>query len=150
MRPTPAVILACLRDFPSRVGALFELNTASCNAEESPTSPTSATEPSEQTGSADVSTQFSPINPAALESLADVVTHAGLTPAEFVTSILADHGGELQQQAFADMTAWSCSTDSRLIQQLEDDEIIVRVQIGREKTMYLPEAAPSDAFSWGQ
>lgn len=77
-----------------------------------------------------------------LESQADVVAELDLTPAEFVVRLLRDYDGRLRQQQIADYTAWSEGTVCRVLDTAESDGHVVRVRIGRENVVYLPEKAP--------
>lgn len=84
-----------------------------------------------------------------LETRADLMSELGLTPAEFVTRLLEEKGGRLEQQAFSEYTAWSASTTSRILSDLEDDGEIARVTLGRENVVYLPDQAPARRPSTG-
>ncbi|WP_332897153.1 helix-turn-helix transcriptional regulator [Haladaptatus sp. CMSO5] len=80
---------------------------------------------------------------ANIETPADVLIELGQLPAEFVVHLLEENGGQLKQKAFTEYTSWSPSTISRLLTEVEEEGHIVRVQIGIEKIVYLPEAAPT-------
>lgn len=69
----------------------------------------------------------------------------GLHPREFALHVLEENDGSLKQQAFVRYDDWSASTVSRVLQKLEADGRVVRVQIGREKTVYHPDEAPAHA-----
>lgn len=81
-------------------------------------------------------------DPEKLTCRQDCLTELGLAPEAFVVRLLEDQGGQLPQQAFAEYTAWSDATISRLLQELEADEHVVRVAVGRQKVVYLPDHAP--------
>lgn len=87
--------------------------------------------------------------------LADATTRTevqldlGLSLEEFVVALLEDRDGRLKQRALVDRLDWSKATVSRLLQDMEDDGRIVRVELGREKTVYFPDQAPGrDPFSY--
>ncbi|MFC6731790.1 helix-turn-helix domain-containing protein [Haladaptatus sp. DYSN1] len=86
------------------------------------------------------------VDPAELQTPSDVLAKLGQLPEEFVIHLLESNDGRLKQQAFTELTAWSPSTTSRLLQELEEDGHIVRVQIGIEKIVYLPEEAPTSTI----
>jgi len=83
-------------------------------------------------------------DPADLTTPNDVPAKLGLMPGEFVRRVLEENDGRLKQQAFTDYTDWSSSTVSRELQRLEEEEVVVRIQVGREKTVFLPERAPAN------
>ena len=83
-------------------------------------------------------------DPSALCSQRHFLTELDLHPDEFVSRLLEDQGGTLRQKEFTEFTDLSSSTISRLLQEMEDDGEVVRVQVGRENIVYLPEHAPSD------
>lgn len=82
-------------------------------------------------------------DPDEIERRVDMLKETGHPPAEFVTALLEAEGGDLPQQAFTDYTDLSESTVSRILQDLEEDDEIVRVEIGRQKVVFLPGEAPS-------
>lgn len=105
---------------------------------------------SAQTGDAsdDEPTEDAATNPlgcvaSRLNVPADVLTELGLTPEEFVTQVVEAEGGSVKQQAFTEYTAWSESTICRTLQAMEAEGHIVRIRMGRENVVYLPERAPS-------
>jgi biotin operon repressor len=81
-------------------------------------------------------------DPAAIESRADIPAQTGYTPAEFVERLLEAEDGSLPQQALTDYTDLSEAVVSRQLQELEDEGVVVRMQLGREKLVFLPEQAP--------
>lgn len=86
-------------------------------------------------------------DPGEIEDRADVVAELGLEPEAFVVRLLEELGGRVPQQAFTEYTDWSESTISRVLQALEDDGEIVRVQVGRENLVSLPEETPTGESS---
>ena len=62
------------------------------------------------------------------------------TPGE--GTLLAEHGGRLRQREVSELTRLSASTTSRLLSEMEDDDQVTRVSVGREKIVCLPSAAP--------
>lgn len=79
------------------------------------------------------------------QSQIDVVVETGLTPPEYLLELLRQRGGRVWQQDLIATTGWSTSTVSRLLQEMETDEQVVRISIGREKLVNLPEFAPDSA-----
>ncbi|MFA9504149.1 helix-turn-helix transcriptional regulator [Natrinema sp. H-ect1] len=77
-------------------------------------------------------------------SRGDLVAY-GLTPAEYVRAVLVEHGGRIKQHRFADRYGWSAASLSRLLTELEDEGVIARYRVGREKVVCLPEAVPESA-----
>lgn len=85
-------------------------------------------------------------DPSKLCSRRDFVTEIGVRPEEFFPQLIEEHGGTLPQKKFTEFTNLSSSTISRLMQEMEDDGRIVRVQVGRENMVCLPEHAPSNGI----
>ncbi|QLG27446.1 hypothetical protein HUG10_07735 [Halorarum halophilum] len=67
-----------------------------------------------------------------------------LQPDEFFTGLVEDEGGTLPQKEFTEFTDLSSSTISRILQEMENDGQVVRLQVGRENIVCLPEHVPSD------
>lgn len=89
-----------------------------------------------------------PFSAFSRESLgkADLLRKTGLRPEEYLLRELERVGGHLEQKEIVEYTGWSDSTVSRLLGQMEAQGRIVRVQIGRGNTVYLPEFAPDRGF----
>lgn len=83
-----------------------------------------------------------PYDPDEIERRADTLHEAGVEPPEFVRRLVEKEGGWVKQQAFTDYTDWSEATISRVLSDLEDDGLITRVEMGREKIVCLPEERP--------
>ncbi|QLG63579.1 helix-turn-helix transcriptional regulator [Halorarum salinum] len=83
-------------------------------------------------------------DPDALSSRRDFVVELGMPPEEFFPRLVAHHDGALPQKSFTEFTDLSSSTISRILGELEDDGRIVRVTVGRENAIVLPERAPQD------
>lgn len=66
----------------------------------------------------------------------------GMTPAEFVHLFVRANGGRVKQKTLNTCLPWSKATVSRYLDTLEDDDVVERVTIGREKIVCLPEAVP--------
>jgi hypothetical protein len=66
----------------------------------------------------------------------------GMTPAEFVRLFVKREGGRAKQGTLAACLPWSRSTVSRLLDTLEDEGVVERIEVGREKVVYTAEAAP--------
>ncbi|ADB61702.1 hypothetical protein Htur_2831 [Haloterrigena turkmenica DSM 5511] len=71
-------------------------------------------------------------------SQSEILEH-GCMPAQYVRAVLTEHGGRLKQRRFVDDYGWSPSTISELLSSLEDDGVIERYRIGREKVIRLPD-----------
>lgn len=69
----------------------------------------------------------------------DVPDETGLTPQEYIRRGLRRHDGQLRQQAICELTGWSQATVSRTLTQMEEEEQISRVSVGREKIVCLPD-----------
>lgn len=83
--------------------------------------------------------------PAHSGSPSDLVVETGLTRDEYVLTVLTEGGGRLWQQDLIAYTGWSAPTVSRLLQEMENSGKVVRIWIGRQKLVHLPEAAPEAA-----
>ena len=68
-----------------------------------------------------------------------------LTDEERIIGLLEENGGRLKQQHVVETTDWSKAKVSRLLSSMEDDDAIVRIQIGREKLIFLSGHEPSGA-----
>ncbi|QLG28809.1 hypothetical protein HUG10_15230 [Halorarum halophilum] len=86
-------------------------------------------------------------DPSALCSRRHFVTELGISHDEFFARLIEDQSGSLPQKEFTEFTSLSSSTVSRILREMEDDEQVVRVQIGRENIVYLPEHAPAGSVS---
>ena len=66
---------------------------------------------------------------------------------ERVTELLAEHGGRMKQTEIVGETEWSKSKVSMLLSEMDDDDTITKIQVGRENIIALrgnePEAANS-------
>ena len=86
-------------------------------------------------------------DPSKLSSRRDFVTEIGVRPEELFPQLIEEHGGTLPQKEFTEFTDLSSSTISRILQEMEDDGRIVRVRVGRENMVCLPEHAPSNGVA---
>lgn len=86
-------------------------------------------------------------DPQDIERRMDILEVTGLPPEEFIVEVLESEGGKLPQQSFSEVTALSEASVSRMLQDLEADGHIRRVEIGREKIVFHPSAAPSNAVT---
>lgn len=75
-------------------------------------------------------------------SKADLYIETGLTPAEYICAAIEQAGGRLRQQAICSYTGWSEPTVSRTLSEMESQGTVTRFQLGTEKIVYLPHAAP--------
>lgn len=80
-------------------------------------------------------------DPEVLENRVDVLDELGLPPEEFVVRLVEEQDGQVRQQAFTEYTDWSEATVSRVLADLEADGVVVRIQVGRENVVCLPEQA---------
>ncbi|QLG63292.1 helix-turn-helix transcriptional regulator [Halorarum salinum] len=85
-------------------------------------------------------------DPSNLCSQRGFLFELGVTPDVFFRNLIEYNGGSLPQKEFGTYTNLSSSTISRLLGEMEDDGQIVRVKVGREKLVFIPEHAPSDGF----
>lgn len=90
-------------------------------------------------------TEVDPVgfDPDDLDDRTAVFTEVGLLADEFLLRLLEDQGGRLPQQAFTEYTSWSEGLLSRVLKEMEDESLIVRVQIGRGKIVCLPDHVPA-------
>lgn len=65
-----------------------------------------------------------------------------LTDEERVCRYLRPHGGRMRQSEIVECTEWSKSKVSRLLSRMEDEGLLVRTPIGREKLVSLPGHQP--------
>lgn len=100
-------------------------------------------EPAETTAGGD----SEELEPTQVGSPSDLVVETGLTPDQYVLTVLDEGGGRLWQQDLIAYTGWSAPTMSRLLQKMEDSGKVVRICIGRQKLVHLPESAPESARS---
>ncbi|WP_227352964.1 helix-turn-helix transcriptional regulator [Haladaptatus salinisoli] len=75
-------------------------------------------------------------------SMADFALETGVTPEEYVVSLLEERGGNQRQQAILAETGLNRSSVSRLLREMEANGRIRRVRLGAENHVYLPDAAP--------
>lgn len=63
-------------------------------------------------------------------------------PEECIVENLHACGGRVRQQTLCEMTRWSEATISRTLSEMEENDRIQRVRIGREYAVCLPDALP--------
>lgn len=68
-----------------------------------------------------------------------------VTDAERTLRMLEAEGGQMKQSTIVDSTSWSKAKVSRLLSRMDDDSEIVKVPIGRENLICLPDEAPDPA-----
>lgn len=66
----------------------------------------------------------------------------GLTPPEFVHLYVQSNGGCVEQTTINDCLPWSKATVSRVLDTLEDDDLVRRIKMGRVNIVCTPDAAP--------
>ncbi|GGL56226.1 helix-turn-helix transcriptional regulator [Halocalculus aciditolerans] len=90
----------------------------------------------------DASTDTPPADVAAEPAVSDADL---LTDDRRVINLLEDHGGRMRQASIVDETDWSKSKVSMLLSDMEDDDRITRLRIGRENVVSLPGHEPDAA-----
>ncbi|WP_254823383.1 helix-turn-helix transcriptional regulator [Haloglomus halophilum] len=75
----------------------------------------------------------------------ELAGRTGLSPEQYIRQLLAEHDGRLRQSDVGDLARLSASTTSRLLSEMEADQQITRVSIGREKVVCLPSSTPDSA-----
>lgn len=70
-------------------------------------------------------------------SKTEVAMETGLCPEEFVVHLLEHRDDSIQQKNLVETLGWSKSSVSRLLNALEDDGVVERIQIGRTKQVFL-------------
>lgn len=70
-------------------------------------------------------------------SKVDIVVETGLMPEEYIRDMISSHGGKLKQKQIVDEAGWSKATVSHLLREMEDEGIITRISLGREKLVIL-------------
>jgi hypothetical protein len=70
-----------------------------------------------------------------------------LTDEDRVVSLLEDHGGRMRQVNIVDETGWSKSKVSMLLSDMEDDDIVSKLRVGRENIVSLDGHEPDVAGS---
>lgn len=73
----------------------------------------------------------------------------GMSPEDYLVRLARARGGRLKQQQIVEATGWSEPTVSRLLSKMEDRGRIVRVQVGTEKVVGLPDAMPTSSTATG-
>ena len=61
---------------------------------------------------------------------------------QFVLDLLDHHGGQLPQRKIVVLSPWGKSKVSVVLSTMEDDDLIVKVCIGRQNLIWLAEDAP--------
>lgn len=90
-------------------------------------------------GRSDVSTTASGSAPDAEPDIAD---EEFLPDDERVLAILRDNGGRMRQSAIVAETDWSKSKVSMLLSDMEDEDHVTRLRVGRENIVSLPGYEP--------
>ena len=78
---------------------------------------------------------------------ADEMGTALLSDEDRVTQLLEDNGGRMKQTEIVDATEWSKSKVSMLLSEMEDDDQITKLRVGRENIISLPGDEPAAAGS---
>lgn len=77
----------------------------------------------------------------------DIVARTGLSPAAYICRGLNAHGGQMTQQELCAATGWSEATVSQTLSELEEAGEVIRIQVGRENLVCLPDAVPEHVSS---
>lgn len=80
--------------------------------------------------------------PRAYASSTELVKETGVTPRKYLRAVLDAHEGRLSQKEICEYTGWPSSTVSCLLGQMDDRGDVVRIRLGREKFVFLPDAVP--------
>ncbi|ELZ09459.1 hypothetical protein C479_11595 [Halovivax asiaticus JCM 14624] len=75
----------------------------------------------------------------------DTVDPELLSDEERVTHMLTENGGRMKQAAIVDETGWSNAKVSQLLSQMDEDDDIEKLRIGRENLITLPDVDPTQA-----
>ncbi|GAA0222315.1 hypothetical protein GCM10009000_041380 [Halobacterium noricense] len=75
--------------------------------------------------------------------MTDFAFESGLTPEVHIVQLLKGRRGSLHQQELIAETGWSRSTVSRLLGEMEVRGEIIRVRLGNENVVYLPDSMPA-------
>lgn len=84
---------------------------------------------------------------SASESAATVTDEDLLSDTDRVQSLLESNGGRMRQSAIVEETDWSKSKVSMLLSDMEDDDEITKLRVGRENIISLPGHEPDAAGS---
>jgi hypothetical protein len=68
-----------------------------------------------------------------------------VTDAERTLRMLEAEGGQMKQSEIVDSTSWSKAKVSRLLSRMDDEGDVVKVSLGRENLICLPEQTPEPA-----
>jgi len=93
-------------------------------------------------GVAGSSRVLSGLDPAELAAPSDVPELLGMTPAEFVTGLVAENDGHLRRRRIREYTAWPEPTIGLVLRELAEKGAVVLVHIGDREIVFLPETAP--------
>jgi uncharacterized membrane protein len=70
-----------------------------------------------------------------------------LTDQERVCQLLDEHGGRMKQSKIVDSVDWSKAKVSRLLAELEDEDELTKLRLGRENLVCLPGHEPTASKS---
>ena len=84
---------------------------------------------------------------AASETASTVTDEDLLTDTDRVQSLLRERGGRMRQSEIVEATDWSKSKVSMLLSDMEDDDEITKLRVGRENIVSLPGHEPDAAGS---
>ena len=84
---------------------------------------------------------------AALTPASEAGDEEFLTDRERVRRLLEENGGRMKQSNIVDSVDWSKAKVSRLLAELEDDEQVTKLRLGRENLVCLPGHEPTASKS---
>ncbi|WP_243645180.1 helix-turn-helix transcriptional regulator [Natrarchaeobius chitinivorans] len=70
-----------------------------------------------------------------------------MTDRERVQKLVSENGGRMKQSKIVDSVDWSKAKVSRLLAELEEDEQITKLRLGRENLVCLPDHEPTASKS---
>lgn len=84
---------------------------------------------------------------ASLSSEGETRHEEFMTDREKVRQLISENGGRMKQSKIVDRVDWSKAKVSRLLAELEDDEQITKLRLGRENLVCLPGHEPTASKS---
>ena len=109
--------------------------------------PTGTAQPDASSTDATAGSETAASEPAAGSTEPAVTDEELLTDEDRVVSLLEDHGGRMRQVNIVDETGWSKSKVSMLLSDMEDDDQISKLRVGRENIVSLDGHEPDVAGS---
>jgi hypothetical protein len=82
------------------------------------------------------------LEPEAFASKRELVEETGMRPREYFLALLEAREGRSRQQELCEHTGWPSSTVSCLLRRMDERGDVVRIRLGRDKFVFLPDAVP--------